>query len=347
MKIYVFVMNRSKLLFAFLIILSSLLVENLHAQDPTFSQFYSNPMYLNPALAGGEGCPKIHVNQRDQWPSLRGTFLTTAVSFDKNLPDINSGYGIQMVYDNAGQGLLNSMKISGMYSYQLKINKKSYVLAGAEMAYNMKYLDEDKLVFGDEIGPNGATYTSADVGNIATSTNFFDFSFGAVGYTQKFYLGFAAHHLTRPDDSFFKTNSVNSVIIDPQSRLPIKYTIHGGANFSITGNARRGIIADGPFMTLGLIYQKQGAADQTNLGVSITNNSLSGGIWYRMNSENPDAIILIAGYTVANVTIGYSYDATVSDLAGETGGAHELSLRFQLPCRVKKKTIEAITCPKF
>ncbi len=346
MKIYVFVMNRSKLLFAFLIIFSSLLVEDLHAQDPTFSQFYSNPMYLNPALAGGEGCPKIHVNQRDQWPSLRGEFLTTAVSYDKNLPAINSGYGIQMVYDNAGQGLLNSMKISGMYSYQLKINKKSYVLAGAELAYNMKYLDEDKLVFGDQIGPSGTVYQSKEQ-NIATSTDFFDFSFGAVGYTQKYYLGFAAHHITRPDDSFFQTSSVSSIIIDPQSRLPVKYTIHGGANFSISGNARKGIIAGGPFMTLGLIYQKQGAADQTNLGVSVTNKSLSGGIWYRINSENSDAVILIAGYTISNVTIGYSYDATVSDLAGETGGAHELSLRFQLPCKVKKRKIEAITCPKF
>ena len=26
------------------------------AQDPTFTQFYSNPLYLNPALAGATGC---------------------------------------------------------------------------------------------------------------------------------------------------------------------------------------------------------------------------------------------------------------------------------------------------
>ncbi|MGB0869882.1 MAG: PorP/SprF family type IX secretion system membrane protein [Flavobacteriales bacterium] len=340
-------MNRSKLLLAFLIILSGVFTEEAFAQDPTFSQFYSNPLYLNPAFAGAQGCPKIHVNQRIQWPELRGSFNTTSISFDKNLPNINSGYGVQVVYDDAGNGLLSTFKAAGMYSYQLKINKKSYILAGAEMSFNSKSLDEDKLVFGDQIGANGQVYTSSEVGNINTSASFVDFSFGAVGYTQKFYLGFAAHHITRPDDSFFQSKSVNNIIIDPQSRLPVKYTIHAGSNFAINGAARRGIIADGPFMTAGLIYQKQGAADQLNLGLSITNKSLSGGVWYRMNSENADAIILIAGYTFLNTTIGYSYDATVSDLAGETGGSHELSLKFQLPCKKVKKTIEAITCPKF
>ena len=30
----------------------------LFAQDPEFSQFYANPLYLNPALAGVTICPK-------------------------------------------------------------------------------------------------------------------------------------------------------------------------------------------------------------------------------------------------------------------------------------------------
>lgn len=340
-------MNRSKLLLAFLIILCSVLAEKAFAQDPTFSQFYSNPLYLNPAFAGAEGCPKIHVNQRIQWPNLKGSFNTTSISFDKNLPNIKSGYGFQVVYDDAGNGLLSTLRASGAYSYQIKINKKSYVLTGLELAYNSKSIDESKLIFGDQIGPNGQVYQSSDADNINENVNFVDVSFGAVGYTQKFYLGVSLHHLTRPEDSFFKTNSVNNVVISPQSRLPVKYTVHAGSNFALNGAKRRGIIADGPFMTAGLIYQKQGAADQLNLGLSVTNKSLSGGIWYRMNSENADAIILIAGYTFLNTTVGYSYDATVSDLSGETGGSHEISLRFQLPCRKKKKVIEAITCPKF
>jgi hypothetical protein len=31
-----------------------------NAQDPGFSQFYGNPVYLNPALAGNKICPGLH-----------------------------------------------------------------------------------------------------------------------------------------------------------------------------------------------------------------------------------------------------------------------------------------------
>jgi len=45
--------------------------------------------------------------------------------------------------------------------------------------------------------------------------------------------------------------------------------------------------------------------------------------------------------------LGYSYDYTVSELAGASGGAHEVSLTVQLACRDKRKKLKAIKCPKF
>ncbi|MBL4862882.1 MAG: type IX secretion system membrane protein PorP/SprF, partial [Crocinitomicaceae bacterium] len=30
---------------------------NAYSQDPQFTQFYANPIYLNPAFAGSHGCP--------------------------------------------------------------------------------------------------------------------------------------------------------------------------------------------------------------------------------------------------------------------------------------------------
>ncbi|MCB0410690.1 MAG: type IX secretion system membrane protein PorP/SprF, partial [Flavobacteriales bacterium] len=32
---------------------------DLKAQDPQFTQFYANPLYLNPAFAGTARCPRI------------------------------------------------------------------------------------------------------------------------------------------------------------------------------------------------------------------------------------------------------------------------------------------------
>ena len=38
------------------------------AQDPAFSQFYANPLYMNPAMAGVEGPAKVYLGYRNQWP---------------------------------------------------------------------------------------------------------------------------------------------------------------------------------------------------------------------------------------------------------------------------------------
>src|SRR3954471_14318401 len=89
----------------------------LYAQDPQFTQFYANPLYLNPAFAGSVHCPRICLNYRNQWPALTGTFITTSASYDQQIAAISSGIGILVMTDNAGEGTLNTTDLSGIYSY--------------------------------------------------------------------------------------------------------------------------------------------------------------------------------------------------------------------------------------
>ena len=49
------------------------------AQDPAFSQFYANPLYLNPAFAGTNVCPRVNLNYRDQWPGIGRTYVSVSV----------------------------------------------------------------------------------------------------------------------------------------------------------------------------------------------------------------------------------------------------------------------------
>ncbi|PJC62051.1 MAG: hypothetical protein CO022_06595, partial [Flavobacteriales bacterium CG_4_9_14_0_2_um_filter_32_27] len=37
---------------------------NVYGQDPEFTQFYANQLYLNPAFAGSSYCPKLSLNHR-------------------------------------------------------------------------------------------------------------------------------------------------------------------------------------------------------------------------------------------------------------------------------------------
>ncbi|MFT4523977.1 MAG: hypothetical protein ACI85F_000118, partial [Bacteroidia bacterium] len=65
-------------LFTLVVVVGS--VEESLAQDPQFTQFYANPLYLNPAFAGSKRCPRVVMNYRNQWPAISGTFVTYSAS---------------------------------------------------------------------------------------------------------------------------------------------------------------------------------------------------------------------------------------------------------------------------
>ena len=65
--------------------------------------------------------------------------------------------------------------------------------------------------------------------------------------------------------------------------------------------------------------------------------------------KGSDAIIFLAGYKIEDLHVGYSYDYTISTLAGAVGGAHEISLiyTFNKLERPKKKKWTPVPCPSF
>jgi type IX secretion system PorP/SprF family membrane protein len=60
-------------------------------------------------------------------------------------------------------------------------------------------------------------------------------------------------------------------------------------------------------------------------GQLIYNKKFWGGLTYRYN----DAIVPMVGINLLNgLSVGYSYDIVLSDLASYTGGSHELVVRY-------------------
>jgi type IX secretion system PorP/SprF family membrane protein len=301
------------------------------AQDPTFTQFYSNPVYLNPALAGSSGCPRIAMNYRNQWPQLTGNFITYAAAYDTYAKNISGGVGIMAMHDQQGQGTIQTSMIAGTYSYYLKVNRKFRIMFGGQAAYFQKYLDWSKLTFGDQIDPRrGFIYQTGDVPRGNGSHGFFDVSAGMVGFTKNFYFGVAGHHLNRPDES----------MILGDSRLPIRVTGHMGANIKL---GQRGRYSSSTTLMPNVIYQYQNGFQQFNIGAYLKYESFTIGAWYR----NRDAFIVSLGITTEKFRIGYSYDLTVSQLGGVTGGSHEISMGINLKCKKQMKDFRRISCPSF
>lgn len=307
-------------------------INTIEAQDAEFTQFYANPLYLNPAFAGTNKCPRININYRNQWPGLSATFITTSASYDQYVPSISGGLGLMIVNDQEAK-TLSTTRVSGVYAYQLKINRKFSLRAGLEATFFQKSLDWSKLTFGDMIDSRrGFVFDSGDIPRGGTRSGM-DFSAGVIGFSEHYFFGFAAHHINQPDESLIKGSSP----------IPIKLTGHAGAVIPLSGTSSKYSKDDGLSISPNILFRSQGPSNQLNMGMYVNKGPLVGGVWYR----NSDAFIILLGIQANQVKIGYSYDATISKLSLASGGAHEVSMNYTFKCRPKKRTFRSVTCPEF
>ncbi len=305
--------------------------EELRAQDPQFTQFYANPLYLNPAFAGSVRCPRVCMNFRDQWPAIPGTFVTYSFSYDQHIDALAGGIGLLVTQDEAGQGTLSTTNVSLIYAYQLNISRTFSMSAGFQATYHQKSLDESKLSFGDMIDPaRGFIYNTQEV-LYRNTVGVPDFSAGILGYGKNVFVGFSADHLTQPDESFIE---------GAPSPLPIKFTGHAGAMIPLnTHSLQEDVITISP----NVLFQMQQNFQQLDLGFYVIKGPIVGGLWYR----NQDAVIALIGFQKKFIKMGYSYDVTISKLTEATAGSHEISLILQFPCRPRVRKFRTISCPSF
>lgn len=296
------------------------------AQDPTFSQFYANRLYLNPAFAGTAKCPRLTLNYRNQWPGIDNSFITYSASFDQQVDAISGGLGALVFRDIGGEGILSTTSASLMYSYQFSVNRKFSIRAGFQGTFVQKSIDVSNLRFGDMIDSRrGFVYQTQE--QIANDRVIYpDFSFGMLGFSEKLYFGFAIHHLTAPDEGF-----------NDLSELPRRFTGHFGGVFPF------GLRNEDMTWSPNVIFQQQGPAQEINLGMYVSKGPVVLGAWYRLT----DAYIFLLGLQQDNFKIGYSYDLTSSLLSDKTNGSHEISFSYLFPCRPKKVKFETISCPAF
>src|SRR5690606_17184754 len=114
---------------------------NGFAQDPLFTQFYANPLYLNSAIAGVDRCPRFIMNYRNQWPAISGQFVTYSASYDQHVDAISGGLGGLVMADVAGNGILKTINASAIYSYDLSLNRNFSLRAGFQATYFQKSID--------------------------------------------------------------------------------------------------------------------------------------------------------------------------------------------------------------
>ena len=313
-------------------------------QDPQFSQFYSNYLYLAPSFAGLTDRNRIAFNYRNQWPEIKHSYQTYSVSFDKFIEKFNSGLGILAWQDVAGTGRMRTTSVGLQYSFDFKITETWHARPGLHFNYTERGIDFDRLTWSDQITPDGNQSTSNEHRTMEKAGDI-DFSSSLLTYSGKFWLGAAVDHLLKPNQSLYlyEGNEQN------QGKVPIKYSVFGGVKFVRPEKLLRPIPTS---IQLAFIYKQQEQYRQLDLGVYWYHSPLVAGVWYRgipfyKEVFNRDAITLLIGVKTKELNIGYSYDFTVSKLLANTGGSHEISVSYVFKTKPLKHKRKAVPCPEF
>jgi type IX secretion system PorP/SprF family membrane protein len=325
------------------------------AQDPHFTQYFSSPLTLNPALTGLTKCDlRLAANYRSQWASVSSNpYITGTISYDMatlkgKLNGDALGIGLMGLYDKSGSGGLQNTTIglSVAYHKSFGAEKQNTISLGVQGFLVQKSIDFQKLKFEDQFDAATGTTpynTSETFGNADLSYPDFNAGImysGRINEHGTAYAGFSYYHLTQPVETFLSgTHKIHS-----------RYTGYLGGSFDL--NEYVVLYASG-------LYQRQAAATEVLGGAAIgfilnpghdeefhRNTIFYLGGWYRAG----DAISPYIGFEWSKMQLGLSYDVNVSSFTPATkgNGAYEVSLIFN-GCinRREPGPHYNFSCPKF
>lgn len=309
--------------------------------DPHFSQFYSFPSFLNPALTGmHSGKVRLTSIYRSQWANLGNPFITKGFSVDGtsnsnlsigasffNINSKNSGY-------NYNNGNLN-------FAYNgIRFGKDGYniISAGIQIGFLNSMFNLDQLTFGDQWDLNTGFNRNNVTQEILTNTNTLDLDIGAgliyfnsnPNVSVNPFLGVSVFHLNKPKIGLLSIEN---------DRLPIRKMLHGGMRIKIN---------DELTITPNVLTMFQGSVSEIIAGayseLFIGNQSR---LLFGVNHRMKDATSGYLGLTFSNYSFGFSYDMNSKALTSfsNRNGSFEISLSVLFNKKESINNIDFI-CPR-
>ena len=345
-SIKVISMDSEKFLKLLTLLVCLIKIGTVQSQDVKFSQYFTSPLTVNPALCGlYNGQYRLMGNYRNQWQEIMYPYTSATFSAESQIPvkiseDDILAVGINGLTDRSNNGGLRNSTISGTISFHKALDMEgiSRIGVGLQAAYVSKVVDYSKMTFEPQFTPIGydISLPTNELSNGFT-INYLDYSAGIVySYLSgdfNIYGGASVSHISRPNENYSGFTT----------KLPLRYTIHGGAS-----------VAVGQLNTiyLSLMHMRTSLSNQTTMGMvyGINFNGLEDnqsneflfGTWLRLN----DAVVPYLGLKYGKVNAGLSYDITTSKVTiGNKGlGGIELSMQILLERDPDRSTIKKLKC---
>jgi type IX secretion system PorP/SprF family membrane protein len=340
----------------FLLFCSLLFTLCSFSQDVHYTQFFTNPLILNPAQTGYyDGNYRIGFNFKAQWPWATSQSIynyhteSPYVDFSFGEKKIKVGWfglGFNFLNDQAGDGQLTYRRFSTSIAYHQAFDAEHrYILSmGFGASYILRSVDFSKFYYNNQWVDDEGFNLSIDPGEPWKKQSFgmFDMNaglnFGAqVSDMVKLDFGFSMLHINRPKHSFYNQNE----------RLGLRYQASAGMGLKI--NERMTLDANAYYT-----YQKKaseilfGALYGYGLYDGKRSHNLAQMLYIGMYYRVKDALTPVVGYRFKTLRLLLSYDVTLSKLAtaAKANGGPEISLVY-----VGKWTREfngkKLYCPRF
>lgn len=214
---------------------------------------YAAPLYLGPSMAGTSGGPRICLNYRDQWPKLKGKFITSSLSADTYFPQINSGIGVLILRDDAGSGKLITSQVGVNYSYRIKVSHDFFLQPGLQFLFYQRSVNFSKLTFADQYYADQVLPSSVE-SPPDDQNGHIDFSASILGFAKNMWFGASVDHLMR----------LNTTLTTDVRYVPMKLSAYGGYRIHLTEPL---LNKEEQYITLAFHYRNQALMQQLDFGM--------------------------------------------------------------------------------
>ncbi|MDC6366095.1 MULTISPECIES: type IX secretion system membrane protein PorP/SprF [Flavobacteriaceae] len=291
-------------------------------QDAQYTQYMFNTLSVNPAYAGSRGQLSFAGLYRSQWVGLDGAPETFTLNLHSPIRNSRLGYGVSIVNDNIGDGVVQETYLDAVISYTLEFARDAKLSFGLKAGGNMISLDFNGLRnFDQEV---------VQQNNIDNQFNP-NFGLGVYYHTDRFYAGLSAPNVLQTE-YFDNDNSDDSVNFLSAQRI----------NFYFITGYVFDLGADLKFKPALLTKAVGGAPLQLDLSANfLFADKFSFGAAYRWDA----AISGLAGFQITDqIMIGLAYDRETTELGGTqfNDGSFEIFLRLEL-----LKAFQKTVSPRF
>lgn len=290
-------------------------------QDAQYTQYMYNTMSVNPAYAGSRGQLSLTSLYRSQWTGIEGSPETFTLNLHSPIQNSRLGYGISVVSDNIGDGVVQETYLDAVLSYTLNISPSARLSFGLKTGGNFLNLDFNGLKkYQDE-------FVDSDNIDRRFTPNF---GLGIYYHSDTFYAGISAPNLLESKHFNNSAGSANKFLsVD-------RINFYGIAGYVFDLNS------DMKFKPALLTKVVSGAPLQIDLSATFLYlNTFSFGAAYRLDA----ALSALVGFQISDqVMLGLAYDKETTDLGGIrfNDGSLELLMRWEL-----FKSYNRVISPRF